>query len=230
MRICTGSRYFVLILFTYLLHRNAAAQRAAPIPIDTSHHRREINIYCKNISIPPLYQAPVKAALIHFPELAQTRIHVRTRHRCTPLSTRPSWFNIFRRGDKRLYIITISDKTIPRLEPILFNQLSYEAQIGVIGHELSHVTDFRRRNFFSLLRVGWGNFSSRYLDRLEYKTDSICIQHGLATNLLAWSLFVRHALHIKNWRGANNISERQPGKERYMNPGTIEAIIKQRMN
>ncbi len=221
MRTCTGSRYLCIIVFACLLHFNGIAQEPASASDENSHHRLQ-----KNISIPQLYRAPVEAALVHFPELAQTRIHVRIRHQYTPLSTRPSWFNIFRRGDKRLYIITISDKTISRLEPILFNQLSYEAQIGVAGHELSHVADFRRRNFFSLLRVGWGNFSSRYLDRLEYKTDSICIQHGLATNLLAWSQFVRNALHVKNWRGANNIGERQPGKERYMNPETIEAIIK----
>ncbi len=165
-------------------------------------------------------------AFSHFPELGQTAIRVRIKHSRSPLSTRPAWSTIFRRSSKRIYIITISDSTIKHLTPILFKNLDYNAQVGVLGHELSHVSDFRRMHFFGLMRVGVGHLSGRYVDRFEFKTDSICIAHGLGTYLLAWSIFVRQALQLNNWGGADNSNIVPVKRERYMNPATIEKRIR----
>ena len=167
----------------------------------------------------------VAVALSHFPELQDVHIQVRFKHAFSPLSTRPSWGNIFRAKKNRLYIITISNKSITALNPILFEHLDEAAKRGVIGHELSHVSDFHKMTWWQLLHTGIGHLSPAFLDRFEYRTDSICIAHGLGNELLAWSVFVRQALHITNWRGANNIQQQDNGKERYMNPVTIERIL-----
>ena len=121
-----------------------------------------------------------------------------------------------------MYIITISDRSSAKLTPILFKQLSYEAQVGVLGHELSHVADFSGMKLSGLIRLGFGHLSRRYIDRFEYRTDSLCIEHGLGKYLLAWSIFVRKALHINDWQGADSINTPLTGRERYMNPATIE--------
>lgn len=94
-----------------------------------------------------------------------------------------------------------------------------------MGHELSHVCDFHSMSLWRLLRTGIGHLSSSFLDRFEYRTDSICISHGMGNELLAWSIFVRQALHITNWRGAGNIHISNSDKERYMNPSTIEKYL-----
>ncbi|HVU94429.1 MAG TPA: hypothetical protein VHE34_04360 [Puia sp.] len=55
----------------------------------------------------------------------------------------------------------------------------------------------------------------------------------LATNrdrwafLLDWSIFVRHALKRPDWRGADNIAGGKSPRERYMNPETILARIRE---
>jgi hypothetical protein len=91
---------------------------------------------------------------------------------------------------------------------------------------LGHVADFKQRSFLSLMSSGIGHlFSSRYIDRFEFRTDSICIAHGLGYQLLAWSTFIRSTMHTKNWQGADNIDKRPMMHERYMNPSTIEKYM-----
>jgi len=161
----------------------------------------------------------------YFPELDHVNIHLRIKKTFSPLATRPSWGNLFRARRNRVYIITISSKSNAALAPILFHHLSDSAKRGVIGHELSHVLDFHRMSWGKLFITALGHFSPNFLDRFEYRTDSICIAHGAGNELLAWSVFVREHLHIANWRGANYIHTNVQNKERYMNPGTIERML-----
>jgi len=68
------------------------------------------------------------------------------------------------------------------------------------------------------------NVSTKYIDRFEFRTDSICIAHGLGYQLLAWSSFVRQKMHRKNWDGSDNVHQTME-KERYMNLSTIRKRI-----
>lgn len=174
-----------------------------------------------NKMIPAVFERQILIALSYFPELTGTAIEFRIKHTPTPLSTRPSWLSILKKKSKRHYIITISDSSTPSLSPILFKNLDFNAQVGVMGHELSHVADFVQQSSVGMLRIGLGNLSRKFLDKFEFKTDSICIAHGLGYQLLAWSIFVRKALNSANWEGADSINDPVMNRERYMNPGTI---------
>jgi len=63
------------------------------------------------------------------------------------------------------------------------------------------------------------------LDRMEYNTDRICIEHGLGKYLEAYSLHVRQTMHVHNWRGVDYIFDNDQQHERYMNPETIEKVM-----
>lgn len=174
--------------------------------------------YSRNKIIPAKFEKQILVALSYFPELKNTSIVFRIKHTTTPLASRPGWTSVLRNDRKRTYVITISDSSKPFLTSILLDKMDFNAQIGVMGHELSHVVDFKSKNSFGLLRVGLGNLSSAYLDRFEYQTDSICIAHGLGYQLLAWSVFVRKAF---NWPTPAEGEIPTPKKERYMSPETI---------
>jgi predicted metallopeptidase len=123
---------------------------------------------------------------------------------------------------KRQYVITISTKTTKGIEPILFHNLNYNEQIGVIGHELSHVCEYTQYNFFQLAGLSFRMMSRKAEDVFERKTDSICIRHGLGYQLLEWSKAVRKKLQVENWEGANLYHRGiRRNKERYMNPASI---------
>ena len=188
-------------------------------------YKRLDTCFGKNKIIPTLYRKQILVALSYFPELADAHIQFLIKHTNSPLASRPSWFGIFQKNKHRKYVITISDSSGSLLMPILLQQMEFNAQVGVLGHELSHVADFSRMHTFGLLRVGFGNLSTSFLDRFEFRTDSICIVHGLGYQLLAWSNFVRKAFHSPNWDGADSVDKPVMKRERYMNPGTIRKQI-----
>ena len=182
-----------------------------------------------NKVIPPQYEKPILTALSYFPELKKVHIVFQIKKAYTPVSTKPNFAGVFKRKDHRTYIITISNQTIDTLKPLLLQNLTFEQQVGVIGHELSHVVDFNSKNFPQTLGVGIGHISNRYLDKMEFNTDRICIQHGLGKYLLVYSKHVRETMHVHNWRGGDYVNKGNGnGKyERYMNPDTIEKTMRE---
>lgn len=220
-----GKQCLLLVLFLIITSFDSFSQTPVKLLkadyLSSDEYAAIKKIVGKNKVIPAQYEKQILLALTYFPELADTRIIFRIKHAYPGLSSRPSWLSVLRKNETRIYIITISNHTIPALMPILINNQEFNAQVGVIGHELSHVADFSSKKSPGLLRIGMGNLSQRFLDRFEYRTDSICIAHGLGYQLLSWSIFVRETLHQPNWDGAGNIKLAAMTWERYMNPSTI---------
>ncbi len=185
---------------------------------------RLANEYGTNKQLPAGFELQALIALSYYPELKNTHIRFIVKPAYSLLQTRPVGHGIFNRRTRR-FTITISDSSYWKLQPIKLDSMNFNAQVGVIGHELGHVSDFTRRSLMNLLFSGIGHISSKYIDRFEYRTDSICIAHGLGYQLLAWSRFVRATLHTNNYDGADNI-DKPMLHERYMNPTTIIAHMK----
>lgn len=183
--------------------------------------------YGKNKKLIPQFALPALIALSYFPELKDTHIRFIYKPAHATLATKPVFPYVLLTGSKRTFVIIVSDSTMWKLEPIILPHMDFNAQIGIIGHELSHVVDFSQRSLWSLAGEGVGHLSSKYLDCFEYRTDSICIAHGLGYQLLEWSMYIRSTMHTKNWDGADNINEPVMKTERYMNPSTIRKRIQQ---
>jgi hypothetical protein len=180
--------------------------------------------YANNKKLPNGFEKQVVLALSYFPELVNVKITFKVTNKRTPLSTRPSFIGMFQNAKKRNYIITISKKSIAYLNPIILENLSYNSQIGVLGHELSHVSNFTTKGFGGMCKVMLGHLSKKYVDRFEFNTDLLCINHQLGYQLLAWSINVRSNLKITDWQGADHLSPTKK-RERYMNPSTIVSIL-----
>jgi hypothetical protein len=187
--------------------------------------RDTATVKINHLTMPTCYEKEIMAAMAHFPELNNTPIHFRLKHAYATLKTRPDLISMFRSKKHRTYIITISDQTIPALMPISFAHLPESARIGIIGHELSHVTDFSGKSEWNSLKTAIGHLSASYMDSLEFHTDSICIAHGLGIELKSWSSYIRDTMHIQYWRGADYVKKGASGHERYMNPETIDRVM-----
>ena len=182
-------------------------------------------VFGKNKSFDSIYQKQILIALSYFPELKNISIEFKLKIANTPLSSRPTFFGFFQSAKKRKYIIFISEQTNTKLEPILFKNLSFNAQIGVLGHELSHISDYTNKGFSEISNILWIEiFSKKEVDKFENRTDHICINHGLGYQLFEWSSSVINNLKIEYWRGADNLKGIIK-RGRYLNPETIINII-----
>jgi len=184
--------------------------------------------FATNKKIPEAIQSQTLRALSFYPELKNARIIFRFRKRRTPLSSRPQLLSTFKKRKNRKYVITISTKSNKKLAPILFLNLPYNAQIGVLGHELGHIAEYDTMRTGQLITLIFKLFSSKYTDKFEFNTDLIGINHGLGYQLYDWSQYIRSALDIREWRGAfDDYTGKQMAltKQRYMNPQTIEKFM-----
>lgn len=211
-------------LFIILINNNCLSQGVISL-----FYKDSVGLYLKekkiteNKIIPQEFSDAVNIALMYYPELSKTKIKLRIKKQLAPLSARPAVWSIFLKPAKRKYIITISNATTHQLSAILLKNLSFNAQVGVIGHELAHVSEYNSKRSIFFIFLAARHLNKNSMDRFEYNTDKRCIEHGLGFQLLSWSEEVRTKLHLNLWGGANNPTRKN---ERYMNPETIKTAIK----
>lgn len=210
---------FRLSLILMLLCSIGFAQKVTKI-----FYKDSLELYNKydtlftNKNIPVEFKDAIHIALQFYPELSKTNVKFRIRKSKSPLSARPTFWAIFRKASKRKYIITISNSSITKLTPILLKHLSFNSQVGVIGHELAHIEFYNSKRGIYFIGLALKHFSKRAIDKFEFDTDKSCVDHGLGFQLLSWSKEVREKLDLKQWGGSNSPKGK---RERYMNPITI---------
>jgi len=200
-----------------------------PADITDAYYQKLVDTFGKYKKLPKGYEKQALIALSHYPELKETRIVFKIRKRGgAPFAARPTgWSLLFRKPAKRKYRILISQKTKPVLSPILMKHLSFNAQIGVMGHELAHTSFYLQQKFGAMIKIAVSTFSARYLDKFEYETDQIAIAHGLGFQLLSWSEqthdFIEKETKLTNKGPFDKLFE----NERYMRPATIRQQLKE---
>jgi len=167
----------------------------------------------QNKELPPGFELQALVALSHYPQLKNTQIRFSIKKAKIAHTSRPEIGSIFKIQQKRKYVITISNQIKPALENTRLENLSYNAQIGVLGHELAHIVDYSSRNFFQLIGFGLHYIKKKDIIKTENQTDLATIEHGLGYQLLQWSKEV-HDLHIADGRG-----------QLYLSPEEIEVEI-----
>lgn len=222
-------RYFTSLICCFTIYISIAKAQTPVMCfdkncIDTNYYAA----FAKHKIIPTEIKTQVLIALSCYPELKDTKIIFRFREKVTPLSSRPKFTSAFRKKQNRTYVITISTKSNNKFSAIIFSKLPFNAQIGVLGHELAHVADFNNRGSSQLIGLSLKMFNTKFVDSFEFNTDHICINHGLGYQLYDWSKYVRTAINIKEWKGAKadySPEKDIPNKQRYMNPETIAKYI-----
>lgn len=170
----------------------------------------------QNKILPEGYEAPALRALSHYPELAEVPVEFSFRKNPVSHSSRPHNGSLFCGKKRRRYLIIISTEVSELLEPGRLPYLSYNAQIGVLGHELAHTVDYLERGLGNLMGLGIRySTSKKVTQRWERFTDSTAIHHNLGPQLMTWSKEVHHILESAG-RGQN-----------YLTPSEIRAVMKE---
>lgn len=173
------TRAFILLLLLFFVGNNFAQQQAPRLfsdqimsqQIDTLRSQFNYNKFFYE-----KYELQTLVALSFYPELKNTKISFRRRKLKTTMVARPKGMNVFRGKGKRHYIIYINDFPTAKISP---DSVSFNAQIGVIGHELAHLVDYENISSLKILYIGLSYFNKKFRAKFERATDLRTINHGL---------------------------------------------------
>jgi hypothetical protein len=185
------------------------------------------NVFGVNKSMPAEFEKQILTALSYFPELRETKItFTLIKSNSGVIDTRPEWLSVFRNSKQRAYVIFIGDSSAKYSPPFKFRDSPVNGQVGIIGHELSHILYFSKRNTFGLLKTGIAHVSTRYMDNFENRTDSVCIERGLGYQLIDWNIYLRKAFGMKDPENGPDPFLSDTTRERYMSPARIRQVMK----
>lgn len=178
----------------------------------------EKDLFSANKVIPGIYRNVILAALSHYPELRRTRIIFRLKSRHPyPYSARPSLSSFFKKAAEREYIITLRENARAPVLHALLKNLPQKARIGILGHELAHVTQYNSLNRLALFKTALQFFIPSCRRETERQADRICIEHGLREELY------EHAVHIRSIPGY--AEKRKKINKYYLLPAEIESFL-----
>lgn len=216
----------LFFLLTLLLINSTSASEASQ-PLRTFDEKEQIKnlsyltaTFGNNKTLPQGFELQTLLALSHFPELQEVKIKFVLADVGIPLSSRPYWRSMLKSSKNRTYLIII-DKNLEEgrnrdRDALLLKNQPFNAQIGIIGHELSHTAYYLDRSFFGIAKDALCQFSQCRIN-FERNTDLRLIDHGLGWQRYDHSLFVRRRLN-------NSIAEAsatEGGGGAYMSPAEI---------
>lgn len=174
---------FVLILFIPTLSALNKTRAYEHISKDSITALRQE--FGNNKSYPSEYEEQFLIALSHYPQLKDVTINLIFDKEKTTMSARPVISSLFCRNRKYNIRINNADS----FKGILLSKVPFNAQIGVIGHELAHIVDYEEKSFGQIITTGIGYLSRKYKRKLEHRIDSETIKQGLGWQLLDWAKF-----------------------------------------
>ncbi len=142
-----------------------------------------------NKKVPKELLSDFYVAIGYYPELKDVNIKVRYGNIKTTMQCRPRWDFIFRKKEKRSYVIYIGNKR-KKANGVLYTDLPLNAQIGVMGHELAHIIDYQSMNNMQLSRFGIDYLISKKKKEIENRIDLIAIHRGLGHQIRDFSKYV----------------------------------------
>jgi hypothetical protein len=143
-------------------------------------------LYGNNKTFLSSYEVASLIALRHYPQLVNTKIIFKEKSINSTMQARPKGLNILRRKGKRKYVVYIN--TINPKVPL--DSISFNAKVGVLGHELAHIVDYESRSVLSILGIALRYGSKKYRAKFERATDQMTINHGLLWQSYDFSAYV----------------------------------------
>ena len=178
--------FFLLVLTSFpLFSQNRAPRIITPSSFDGKLDSMR-STFGVNKQLPEEFELASLIALSYYPELKETKIKFVTKKLNSTMAARPSGLNFLRRKGKRLYKVLLNNVN----PEVPLDSASFNAQIGVIGHEFGHIVDYDSKSVFKLIFNAFGYGSKKYRAKFERATDQRTIDHGLFWQCYDFSVFV----------------------------------------
>ena len=182
--------------------------------------------YGANKEMPPQFEKQILCALSYYPELANIKIKfVIEKSKGGIISSHPTVGSFFKKSSKRTYLVIINDSTEGRIFPT-FSHGDANGQVGVLGHEFCHIIYSNNQTGIGLMGIGIRELLSRnYLDREEYRTDSMDVERGLGYQLMAWERYLNKGFRALFHQDSSLLKEPVFSSKRYMDVPDVQRVI-----
>ncbi len=169
--------------------------------------------YGQHKIIPEQYELQILLALSHYPELRDIHMRFVLTDGFIPLVSRPKSTGMFKPKDQWEYRIFISEKGhTPFMDRLLLRNCPFNAQIGVLGHELAHTVYYLDQSLGDVMAIGVNYMAPEYRANFERDTDRRAIDHGLGFQML------EHARHVREGADPEDLAY---GDRFYLNDAQI---------
>lgn len=145
-----------------------------------------------NKGLPPGFEVAGAIAYSAFPELKDVEIDMVLINGGAPMESRPEILTLFGPRKHRRYLVLLNNEMPSYFEPILLRSLPFDAQVGILAHELGHIAYYDQLNTLELAK--WGLEYLRHDDfraKHERTTDLMPVYHGLGSQIYQYAYFVR---------------------------------------
>lgn len=143
-----------------------------------------------------LYLLPFYTALQFYPELKNTKIKIKHKKISSTMAARPAFLSLlFKKPAKRKYLIIINKKSL-KLNIPSFIQFTFNAQVGLFGHELAHLSYYLNNSNIKIIKAGLNYNKPHFKKTFEKMTDKIAIEHGLGWQLYDFSQQLHNLINV----------------------------------
>lgn len=172
--------------------------------------------YGRNKRLVKKIELPILIALSFYPELKNIEIQFLYSNIKTTMETRPTASTISKSKD-RIYTIHI-DNDIEG-GGIVIEDVPFNAQIGIVAHELAHIVDYEHRSSLNIIYLGLKYSNKKTRAIFEKSIDISTIERGFGWQLYDWSDFVVN-------KSSAPEKYKKYKRETYLTPEEIEVEIK----
>jgi len=143
--------------------------------------------------LPKGFEIAAAIAYSAYPQLKDARIDMILTDYGPPMMADIDIWSLFGTRKNRLYQIKLNDAGSTFFDPILLRSLPFDAQVGILAHELGHVAYYHQLNLFQIGKWGFNYLQSdEFHATHERTTDLMPVYHGLASQIYQYAYFVRN--------------------------------------
>lgn len=145
----------------------------------------------KNKFIPDSLEIPFYISISQFPELKDTKIKVNHKSFNLTLQAQPAPNFIWSKKQDREYVISVNnDKN--KANGVLFQDLTFDAQVGIMAHEMSHILDYLNKTNLDIIIFAILFLGIKYRKEVEKETDKEVIRRKFGWQLYEWADFAMY--------------------------------------
>lgn len=175
----------------YLYYKNPDAKTILPF--------RDSANRVSNLDSNSILKRQFNYILKFYPKLEVKSIEVKYAKSPRVADVKPKFGAVFKLPEQRVYTVYFSKSTGTTLDSVLLDNLSFNAQLGLIANQVSIIEDMSTGGFFNFIGWYFKHFRRKGRKAIIKEAQLKTLDVGLGHQLLALNREYNEKLQISNW-------------------------------